>query len=223
MATRANTATATFGGGCFWGVEEEFRQLPGVKSTTVGYSGGTLANPNYQDVCSGRTGHAEVVQILYDPAQVSYQELLDVFWRIHDPTTLDRQGPDVGHQYRSVIFYHTPQQQAAALAAIDALQAAGKQIRPVVTEVLPAGQFYPAEEYHQQYLKKRGLLSCLTKGEGGGRLSHLLTFLLSHLLTLLPSHLFGPEADASGSPLSFRLPSSPFLSALDRILAMPTM
>ena len=166
MTTAANTATATFGGGCFWGVEEAFRQLPGVQSTTVGYSGGTLANPTYQDVCSGRTGHAEVVQIQYDPAQVSYQELLDVFWRIHDPTTLDRQGPDVGRQYRSVIFFHTPQQQSAALAAIEAQQAGSKHMRPIVTEVLPAGPFYKAEDYHQQYLKNRGLSSCSTKGEG---------------------------------------------------------
>jgi peptide-methionine (S)-S-oxide reductase len=156
----ANTATATFGGGCFWGVEEDFRQVKGVVATAVGYSGGTLSNPTYEDVCTDRTGHAEVVQIQYDPAKVSYEDLLEVFWRIHDPTTPNRQGPDVGTQYRSVIFYHTPEQLAAATAAKEKEQASGRHRRPIVTEILPAGPFYRAEDYHQQYLAKRGMASC---------------------------------------------------------------
>jgi len=152
---------ATFGAGCFWGVEAEFRQLPkGVVSTAVGYEGGTMKNPTYRDVCTDRTGHAEVVEVEYDPEKVSYEDLLKVFWANHDPTTLNRQGPDVGTQYRSVIFYHTPEQQAAALASKEKLEKSGRYRRPIVTEVVPATSFYRAEEYHQQYLEKRGLSSC---------------------------------------------------------------
>lgn len=149
-----------FGAGCFWGVEVAFRQLPGVVSATSGYSGGTTENPTYQDVCSGRTGHAEVVQVEYDPAQVSYDELLQLFWSKHDPTTLNRQGPDVGTQYRSVIFYYTPEQEKAARASKQQLEESGRFKRPIVTEILPASAFYRAEEYHQRYLEKHGLASC---------------------------------------------------------------
>ena len=152
---------ATFGAGCFWGVEAEFRQLPkGVVSTAVGYEGGTMKNPTYRDVCTDRTGHAEAVEVEYDPEKVSYEDLLKVFWANHDPTTLNRQGPDVGTQYRSVIFYHTPEQQAAALASKEKLEKSGRYRRPVVTEIVPATSFYRAEDYHQQYLEKRGLSSC---------------------------------------------------------------
>ncbi|HUJ49949.1 MAG TPA: peptide-methionine (S)-S-oxide reductase MsrA [Bryobacteraceae bacterium] len=151
---------ATFGAGCFWGVEAAFRQIKGVLSTAVGYMGGTLADPTYQDVCTDRTGHAEVVQVEFDPAQVSYQDLLRVFWENHDPTTLNRQGPDVGTQYRSVIFFHTPEQEAAAQASKDALAKSGAYRRPIVTEIQPAANFWKAEEYHQQYLEKRGLAHC---------------------------------------------------------------
>ena len=151
---------ATFAAGCFWGVEAAFRQVEGVTSTAVGYSGGHLPNPTYKDVCSGKTGHAEVVQIEFDPAKVSYDELLNVFWENHDPTTLNRQGPDVGEQYRSAIFFHTPEQQAAASASKEKLQASGKFRRPIVTEITPASEFYRAEDYHQQYLEKRGLAHC---------------------------------------------------------------
>ncbi|TMD69149.1 MAG: peptide-methionine (S)-S-oxide reductase MsrA [Chloroflexi bacterium] len=152
---------ATFGAGCFWGVEAEFRQLPkGVVSTAVGYEGGTMKNPTYRDVCTDRTGHAEAVEVEYNPEEISYEELLEVFWENHDPTTLNRQGPDVGKQYRSVIFYHTPEQQAAALASKEKLEKSGKYRRPIVTEIVPATTFYRAEEYHQQYLEKRGLSSC---------------------------------------------------------------
>lgn len=151
---------ATFGAGCFWGVEAAFRQIKGVTSTTVGYLGGTLKNPTYQDVCSGQTGHAEVVEVVYDPALVSYEALLNVFWENHDPTQLNRQGPDVGVQYRSAIFYHTPEQEAAARASKESRQNSGKYRREIVTEITPASEFYPAEEYHQQYLEKRGLSHC---------------------------------------------------------------
>jgi peptide-methionine (S)-S-oxide reductase len=151
---------ATFGAGCFWGVEAAFRQVEGVVSTAVGYMGGTLKNPTYKDVCTDRTGHAEVVEVEYDPSKVSYDELLNVFWANHDPTTLNRQGPDVGTQYRSVIFFHTPQQEAAAKASKERLQASGQYKRPVVTEIVPAADFWRAEEYHQQYLEKRGLAHC---------------------------------------------------------------
>jgi len=151
---------ATFGAGCFWGVEAVLRQVEGVVSTTVGYMGGTLKNPTYQDVCTDRTRHAEVVEVEYDPFKVSYDELLNVFWANHDPTTLNRQGPDIGTQYRSVIFFHTPQQETAAKASKARLQASGKCKRPVVTEIAPASDFWRAEEYHQQYLEKRGLAHC---------------------------------------------------------------
>ncbi len=151
---------ATFAAGCFWGVEAAFRQIEGVAGTTVGYSGGSFANPTYKDVCSGKTGHAEVVEVEFDPAKVSFDRLLDVFWENHDPTTLNRQGPDVGEQYRSAIYFHTPQQKAAAEASKEKLQSSGKYKRPIVTEIAPASEFYRAEDYHQQYLEKRGLAHC---------------------------------------------------------------
>ena len=151
---------ATLGAGCFWGVEAAFRKVRGVKSTAVGYSGGSFQNPTYEDVCTGRTGHAEVVQVEYEPTEVSYEELLGVFWECHDPTTLNRQGPDVGAQYRSIIFFHTPEQEVAAQASKANLQASGRYKRPVVTEIVPASEFYRAEEYHQQYLEKRGQAQC---------------------------------------------------------------
>jgi peptide-methionine (S)-S-oxide reductase len=151
---------ATFAAGCFWGVEAAFRQVKGVVATTVGYTGGTLKNPTYQDVCTDRTGHAEVVQVEYDPAQVSYADLLSVFWENHDPTQLNRQGPDFGTQYRSAIFFHDAQQEAAARASKEKLDSSGRFKRPIVTQIVPAAEFYPAEEYHQQYLEKRGLAHC---------------------------------------------------------------
>jgi len=151
---------ATFGAGCFWGVEQAFREVKGVISTKVGYLGGTLKNPTYHDVCTDTTGHAEVVQVEFDPARVSYEQLLDVFWNIHNPTTLNRQGPDVGTQYRSAIFHHSPEQEAAARASKAKLEASGRFKKPVVTEITPASAFYAAEEYHQQYLEKRGIKSC---------------------------------------------------------------
>jgi peptide-methionine (S)-S-oxide reductase len=153
-------AKATFAAGCFWGVEEAFRQVPGVTGTAVGYEGGTTDHPTYEDVCTDTTGHAEVAEVEYDPDKVSYEQLLDVFWANHDPTQLNRQGPDFGTQYRSAIFYHTPEQRAAAEASKTALQASGRFRRPVVTEVTPAGPFWRAEEYHQRYLQKRGRGSC---------------------------------------------------------------
>ncbi len=151
---------ATFGAGCFWGVEAAFRQVKGVKATAVGYAGGSLKNPTYHDVCTDRTGHAEVVQVEFDPSAVSYEELLDVFWMNHDPTTLNRQGPDSGTQYRSVIFFHSPEQEAAAMASKEKLEQSGRYARRIVTEVAPAPEFYRGEEYHQQYLEKRGLAHC---------------------------------------------------------------
>ena len=154
------TQKATFGAGCFWGVEAAFRQVPGVVSTAVGYTGGTLANPTYEDVCSDRTGHAEAVEVEYDPSRVSYEDLLRVFWENHDPTTPNRQGPDVGTQYRSAIFFHTPEQESAARASKEALDRSGKYRRPIVTEITPATTFWRAEDYHQQYLEKRGLAHC---------------------------------------------------------------
>ncbi len=141
-------------------MEAAFRQMKGVQSTAVGYMGGTLKNPTYEDVCTDKTGHAEVVQVEFDPSEVSYDELLGVFWENHDPTMLNRQGPDVGTQYRSVIFFHTPEQEAAARASKDALAGTGKFRRPIVTEIKPATDFWRAEEYHQQYLEKRGLAHC---------------------------------------------------------------
>jgi len=154
------TMKATFGAGCFWGVEEAFRRIEGVSDAAVGYSGGTLKDPTYEDVCSDRTGHAEVVQVDYDPGRVSYDDLLDVFWACHDPTTRNRQGPDVGTQYRSVIFYHDDAQKSAALASKERLEASGRLRRPIVTEIVPAAPFYRAEEYHQRYLEKRGRGGC---------------------------------------------------------------
>lgn len=152
--------TATFGAGCFWGVELRFRQLPGVTDTAVGYEGGTHDNPTYQDVCSDRTGHAEVVQVQFDPAKVSYQQLLDLFFSLHDPTQLNRQGPDWGTQYRSVIFFHSPEQEAAARETIVRLTRDKVFSKPVVTQVVPAQSFWRAEEHHQKYLEKRGAVSC---------------------------------------------------------------
>ncbi len=152
---------ATFGAGCFWGVEAAFAAIPGVTATAVGYEGGTLSKPAYKDVCTDQTGHAEVVELDFDPEKVSYGQLLDAFFELHDPTTLNRQGPDWGTQYRSVIFYHSPQQEAQARAAIDRLTAEGRFTpKRIVTEVVPAGTFWRAEDYHQRYLEKRGLASC---------------------------------------------------------------
>jgi peptide-methionine (S)-S-oxide reductase len=149
---------ATFGAGCFWGVEAAFRQLDGVTRTRVGYSGGALENPTYEDVCSHTTGHAEVVEVTYDPERVSYDQLLQVFWRKHDPTQLNRQGWDIGDQYRSVVFFHDKEQQEAALAGKAREQAS--YTAPIVTQVEPAETFYEAEDYHQQYLEKRGRSTC---------------------------------------------------------------
>jgi peptide-methionine (S)-S-oxide reductase len=149
---------ATFAAGCFWGVEEAFRHVNGVISTTVGYTGGTVANPSYYDVCTDTTGHAEAVLVEFDPAQVSYEQLLEAFWAAHDPTTMNRQGPDVGSQYRSSIFFHTPEQETAAKASRDKAQS--RYSRPIATQIVPASPFYRAEEYHQQYLAKRGVASC---------------------------------------------------------------
>src|SRR5437868_14728637 len=154
---------AMFGAGCFWGVEAAFRQAKGVVSTAVGYSGGHFPSPTYKDVCSGKTGHAEVVQVEYDPSQVSYEDLLKVFWENHDPTTLNRQGPDMGAQYRSAIFFHTPEQESAAKASKEVLGKSGRLSKPIVTRIVPATTFYEAEDYHQQYLEKRGLASCQSK------------------------------------------------------------
>lgn len=151
---------ATFGAGCFWGVEVAFRQVPGVVNAAVGYSGGSVDNPTYRQVCTDSTGHAEVVEVEYDPSQVSYEDLLNVFWENHDPTTLNRQGPDYGSQYRSAIFFHTPEQEAAARASKERLDQSGRFRRPIVTQIEPAQTFWRAEEYHQQYLEKRGLASC---------------------------------------------------------------
>ncbi len=154
------TEIATFGAGCFWGVETTFRSLPGVTDAAVGYLGGTLKEPTYHDVCTGRTGHAEVVEVHFDPEKVSYQRLVDVFFQMHDPTTMNRQGPDVGTQYRSAIFFHSPEQKAIAEAAKEKWNKSGKYRRPIVTEITPASTFYRAEEYHQQYLAKHGQASC---------------------------------------------------------------
>ncbi len=151
---------ATFGAGCFWGVEAAFRRIEGVTATAVGYTGGHLAKPTYRAVCSDRTGHAEAVQVTYDPSKVSYEQLLEVFWRIHDPTTLNRQGPDIGSQYRSAIFYHNERQLATAKAWKEKLEMSGGFNRPIVTEIRPASKFYRAEEYHQRYLEKKGRTSC---------------------------------------------------------------
>jgi peptide methionine sulfoxide reductase msrA/msrB len=151
------TQVATFAAGCFWGVEYAFRKIPGVLKTTVGYTGGTVKNPSYQEVCSHKTGHAEAVQIEFDPSKVSYEKLLENFWDIHDPTTMDRQGPDVGSNYRSAIFFNSPEQEKEALALKEKLGKGWKFKRPIVTQIVPASEFYKAEDYHQQYLEKRGM------------------------------------------------------------------
>ena len=153
-------AKATFAAGCFWGVEAAFRQVEGVLETAVGYLGGRAENPTYESVCSGRTGHTETVEVEYDPAKVKYEQLLDVFWENHDPTTLNRQGPDVGEQYRSAIFFQTPEQEASARTSKEKQEKSGRYKRPIVTEIAPASTFWRAEEYHQQYLEKRGLAHC---------------------------------------------------------------
>jgi peptide-methionine (S)-S-oxide reductase len=153
-------AKAIFAAGCFWGVEEAFRQLKGVSSTTVGYTGGTLKDPTYKDVCTGTTAHAEAVEVEFDPKEVSYDQLLSVFWQSHDPTTLNRQGPDFGTQYRSAIFFEDAEQEAAARSSKAALEKSGLFKRPIVTEIKPASAFYRAEDYHQQYFEKRGIKSC---------------------------------------------------------------
>jgi peptide-methionine (S)-S-oxide reductase len=155
-----NTEKATFAAGCFWGVEAAFRQLDGVLATSVGYTGGHTDNPTYRDVCSDTTGHAEAVEVVYDPTRLTYADLLKVFWDSHDPTTLNRQGPDIGSQYRSAILVHSEEQRRQAEESKDELEKSGRFRRPIVTEIVDATTFYPAEEYHQQYLEKRGLSSC---------------------------------------------------------------
>ena len=160
---RGGSEVAMFGAGCFWGVEQAFREVPGVIESVSGYSGGTVANPTYEAVCTGTTGHAEVVQVTFDPSRVSYEELVERFWDIHDPTTLNRQGPDVGTQYRSAVFYYSPEQKATAEESKRRVEAAGRfRGRPVVTEITPAGEFYRAEEYHQRYVEKHGEDACPT-------------------------------------------------------------
>lgn len=154
------TEKATFAAGCFWGVEAAFRQVDGVTSAMVGYTGGTAQTPTYEEVCANKTGHAEAVQVEYNPSKVSYADLLNVFWGIHNPTTPNRQGPDVGSQYRSAIFIHTPEQEAQAKASKEALEKSGKFSRPIVTEITPASEFYRAEEYHQRYYEKHGRQYC---------------------------------------------------------------
>jgi len=156
-------AKATFAAGCFWGVEATFRQIPGVTSTRVGYTGGQMDKPTYKDVCTDRTGHAEAVEVDYDPAKVRYEDLLNVFWENHDPTQLNRQGPDWGSQYRSAIFFHSPEQQSTAQTSKDALEKEHRFSKPVVTQIVPAVEFFAAEDYHQQYLEKRGLATCHVK------------------------------------------------------------
>lgn len=151
---------ATFGAGCFWGIEEAFRKQKGVIETEVGYEGGNFPNPTYEDVCSDKTGHAEVVRLGYDPAEISYKNLLDIFWKIHDPTTPNRQGPDEGSQYRSVIFYHTPEQKLLAEESKESVELSGRYANPIVTEIFPAKKFWRAEEYHQKYIMKGGHATC---------------------------------------------------------------
>jgi len=151
---------ATFAAGCFWGVEARFQQLPGVTATAVGYEGGSLSNPTYKQVCTDGTGHAEAVEIDFDPSKISYQKLLDEFFALHDPTQLNRQGPDWGSQYRSVVFYHSPEQEKTAKETVARLTAEKRFSKPIVTQVVPAETFWRAEEYHQKYLEKRGAVSC---------------------------------------------------------------
>jgi peptide-methionine (S)-S-oxide reductase len=153
-------AKATFAAGCFWGVEDAFRQVKGVTSAMVGYTGGSTQNPTYKDVCTGRTGHAEAVEVDFDPSQVSYRDLMAVFFQSHDPTTMNRQGPDFGTQYRSAIFFHDAEQEAAARESKEALSKAGSFKRPIVTEITPSAEFFRAEEYHQQYFEKQGIKAC---------------------------------------------------------------
>ena len=153
-------AKATFAAGCFWGVEDAFRQMKGVASATVGYIGGTTKNPTYKEVCTGRTGHAEAVEVEFDPGQVSYLQLLAAFWQLHDPTTMNRQGPDVGTQYRSAIYFHDAEQEAEAKGSKEILEKEKVFKRPIVTEIAPASEFYRAEEYHQQYFEKQGIKAC---------------------------------------------------------------
>ena len=155
-----NLQMATFAAGCFWGVEEAFTKIKGVKSTRVGYIGGNLPSPTYEDVCTDRTGHAEALQVKYDPKEISYEELLDLFWSIHNPTTKNRQGPDIGSQYRSIIFYHTPEQESIAKKSKQELYDSNKFQNKIVTEIVPASTFYPAEDYHQKYYQKIGGGSC---------------------------------------------------------------
>src|SRR2546422_8926433 len=151
---------ATFGAGGFWGVEAAFQRIPGVIDTAVGYSGGEMANPTYKDVFTDETGRAEVVQVTFDPAKVTYEQLLEAFWQVHDPTPVKRQGPAFGAQYPTAIFFHSPEQEAAAKKSRAALDASGRFKRPIATEITPASTFYRAEEYHQKYLQKRGVASC---------------------------------------------------------------
>ena len=161
----ASNKTAIFGAGCFWGVESAFRALDGVVDVLVGYAGGTVDQPTYRMVCSGKSGHAEVVQVEYDPSRVTFEKLLDLFWQIHDPTTLNRQGPDIGTQYRSVIFYSDDRERAAAEESKRRLDESGKLRRPIVTQIVPAAEFFPAEDYHQRYYEKMGIApSCGIRG-----------------------------------------------------------
>ena len=160
MKNPSSHEVATFGAGCFWGVEDTFMKIPGVTNTAVGFMGGTTQNPTYNEVCNGNTRHAEVVHLEYDPTKISYEKLLEVFWDSHNPTTFNRQGPDVGSQYRSAIFYHTPEQKAAAEKTKTALEVGHKFSKPIVTEITEAGAFYRAEEYHQKYFQKTGIQSC---------------------------------------------------------------
>ena len=155
-----NRAIATFAGGCFWCVEADFDKVPGVISTTSGYTGGTVKNPTYHQVSAGGTGHAEAVEVVYDPAKVNYAKLLDVFWHSIDPLVKDKQFCDTGDQYRTAIFYHSPEQEATVIASKERMASSGKFSRPIATEIVPAGVFYAGEDYHQQYLEKRGLASC---------------------------------------------------------------
>lgn len=160
MANQEKYEIASFAAGCFWGVEAAFRELKGVVETSVGYMGGHTKDPSYGDVCTGSTGHAETVQVTFDPSKISYEKLLETFWNKHDPTTKNRQGPDIGEQYRSIIFYHNDEQKKLALESKEKLDSSGKYKNPVVTEIIAAPTFYPAEEYHQQYLEKRGRKFC---------------------------------------------------------------